>query len=424
MKKTLFTMMLMLAAIATASYADLNQTMSYQGQLTDSSGNPLNGSYNIRFFLYTALSGGTQVWYEGHNNVTVTNGIFNVILGASTNPAAFPINLAMRDNLFLEIRVYNGSSWETMSPRHTLACGAYAMSAMNVVNRQVLTVAHSGGDTTTVSAAVDMLLGQGAYSGRALSPAPAANNQWVIEVKAGTYIEMGTYGTSGTIVVPNYTTIRGQNWNATTLRIGIITANGTQQAIENLHIDGQYDSTAVINMNGAVRGYVRNVKVEAMGPVPLINLINASYCTVVNNVLIGYGPMSAGGIYISGMSHSQVENNYIDIANPTMFVSSTTGSYGISDGGTATTQCTISKNTIRYVTTGVSGTGPSYGIGLAGTATTTNSSRVSHNVFMRGNIAKDIIATGTGNPPGWTAPGTGAHGMSNQGSDGSTLTAF
>jgi len=414
--------MLLLLTIPQAGFSDLNQTMSYQGQLTNSSGSPLNGNYNIRFLLYTAPTGGTQVWFEQHTGVVVTNGIFNVILGASPNPAAFPINLAMRDNLFLEIRVYNSSSWETMSPRHSLVAGAYALAARNVINRQVLTVAHSGGDTTTVSAAIDKLLGQGAYFS-ALSPAPSANNQWVIDVKAGTFIEGGTFGASGTIVVPNYVTIRGQGWDATVLRVGQINLAGTERALESFKIDGQYDSVTVINMSSATRCYVREIWCESMSPSPAINMSSASYCQVVNNHIIGYGPMSAAGIMVSGMSYSRVEDNYIDLANP-MIVSMTSGSYGISDMGTATTQSVMSKNTIRYVTTGVSGTGPSYGIGLIGNATATNSSRVSHNIFMRGASTKDIIAIGTGNAPTWTAPGIGAHGMSNQSSTGTTLAAF
>lgn len=407
-----------LMLIPSFSQADINQTMSYQGQLTDSGGNPLNGSYNIRFFLYTALTGGTQVWYEQHTGITVTNGIFNVSLGS----VSYPINLAMRDNLFLEIRVYNGSTWETMTPRHSLVAGAYALAARNVVNRQVLTVAHSGGDTTTVSAAIDMLLGQGAYS-TALSPAPAIYTQWVIEVKAGTFIEQGTFGASGTIVVPDYVTIRGQGWDATTLRIGQINLAGTGRALEAFKIDGQYDSVTVINMAAATKCHVREVWCESMAPSPIVDMTGASYCQVLDNHFIGYGPLSANGMLMGGLSYSRIENNYIDLANP-LVVAMTTGSYGISDGGTATTQSTITKNTIRYVTTGISGTGPSYGIGLAGTSTTTNSSRVSHNVFLRGSITKDVIAVGTGNAPTWTAPGTGAHGINNQGSDGTELTAF
>jgi hypothetical protein len=49
--------------------------MPVQGLLTDSSGNPINGTYNIRFRLYDAASGGTVVC-EDTNSVSVDNGLF------------------------------------------------------------------------------------------------------------------------------------------------------------------------------------------------------------------------------------------------------------------------------------------------------------------------------------------------------------
>jgi hypothetical protein len=59
-------------------------TMNYQGYLTDGSGNPLNGTYNLVFRLYDAASEGNLEWGpETHNNVQVTNGIFQVVLGSS-----------------------------------------------------------------------------------------------------------------------------------------------------------------------------------------------------------------------------------------------------------------------------------------------------------------------------------------------------
>jgi hypothetical protein len=59
-------------------------TMNYQGYLTDSSGNPLNGTYTLAFRLYDAAVGGNLEWGpEAHVNVPVTNGLFQVALGSS-----------------------------------------------------------------------------------------------------------------------------------------------------------------------------------------------------------------------------------------------------------------------------------------------------------------------------------------------------
>ena len=48
-----------------------------QGRLTDASGNPLNGTYIINFYLYDDLTGGNLVCYDDvGNNVPVSNGLF------------------------------------------------------------------------------------------------------------------------------------------------------------------------------------------------------------------------------------------------------------------------------------------------------------------------------------------------------------
>jgi hypothetical protein len=59
-------------------------TMNYQGYLTDSSGTPLDGAYDLAFRLYDADTGGNVEWGpETHNNVQVANGLFQVALGSS-----------------------------------------------------------------------------------------------------------------------------------------------------------------------------------------------------------------------------------------------------------------------------------------------------------------------------------------------------
>jgi len=57
-------------------------TMNYQGYLTDSSGQPINGAYTMNFWLYDDATAGNLVWGpEAHNNVGVNKGLFSVVLG-------------------------------------------------------------------------------------------------------------------------------------------------------------------------------------------------------------------------------------------------------------------------------------------------------------------------------------------------------
>ena len=86
---------------------------SYQGQLLDSNGNPVAGSRSMIFRLYDALTGGTECWSETQN-VTIDNGIFNVLLGANT-----PIDAngdCFAGDLYLELEI----GGQTLSPRELL----------------------------------------------------------------------------------------------------------------------------------------------------------------------------------------------------------------------------------------------------------------------------------------------------------------
>ena len=62
-------------------YPQVPDKMMYQGVLRDSSGNPLNGTYNLTFVLQQCDPFCGDVWSEVHNNVPITNGLFTVVLG-------------------------------------------------------------------------------------------------------------------------------------------------------------------------------------------------------------------------------------------------------------------------------------------------------------------------------------------------------
>jgi hypothetical protein len=63
--------------------------INYQGVLRDSSGSPLEGSYDIVFAFYSTETGGDQIIVDSHttgggNAITVSNGLFSVQLGSGT----------------------------------------------------------------------------------------------------------------------------------------------------------------------------------------------------------------------------------------------------------------------------------------------------------------------------------------------------
>jgi hypothetical protein len=95
--------------------ATTTATLTYAGYLTDSNGNPLDGSYSIVFRLFDSESGGTEL--DSYSaTVSVSDGYF-------TQDISFDRDYFDGRGLWLEIEV-NG---ETLSPRISLSDVPYAV---------------------------------------------------------------------------------------------------------------------------------------------------------------------------------------------------------------------------------------------------------------------------------------------------------
>jgi len=135
-----------LAAPLHAPAATSTSTISYQGRLADSSGNPLTGKYNLEFRIYTVPTGGTPLWTEmwtGGSAVDVSDGLFNVMLGSINNTLASAIQ--GRNELYLGITVGTDSE---MSPRVQLGSVPFSMQAMTVPDGAVTTAKIADGAVT------------------------------------------------------------------------------------------------------------------------------------------------------------------------------------------------------------------------------------------------------------------------------------
>ena len=79
--------LLVLAGVMTATaqpapkpmLAPMGTAFTYQGYLDDG-GNPADGSYNLRFSLWNALTEGAQVGVQTKIGVPITDGLFQVTL--------------------------------------------------------------------------------------------------------------------------------------------------------------------------------------------------------------------------------------------------------------------------------------------------------------------------------------------------------
>ncbi len=94
--------------------------INYQGLAKDNVGNPLNGSFPMTFRIWNSSSDGSQLWTETHPSVTVSEGLFKVVLGSQG--AGLPQSVFSGAEAWLEVAV-NG---ETITPRNQFTANAFS----------------------------------------------------------------------------------------------------------------------------------------------------------------------------------------------------------------------------------------------------------------------------------------------------------
>lgn len=107
---------------ATTASAVVASSISYQGELTDDAGVPLDGTVALRFKIFSTPTGGANFWTEDHAAVTVEDGLFHVLLGSIT---PFPPTVFDSATRYLETSV-DGTA---LTPRRQFSAVPYAIHA-------------------------------------------------------------------------------------------------------------------------------------------------------------------------------------------------------------------------------------------------------------------------------------------------------
>ncbi len=115
--------------------AGINPVIHYQGKISLLAGSAVgNGTYNMRFKIYDALTSGTLLWTENWTSattrVTMTGGLFSVGLGTHVTMTG-SVNFNT-DNLYLQIEFdpgNDGTFEEIFAPRRRFASVPYAHNA-------------------------------------------------------------------------------------------------------------------------------------------------------------------------------------------------------------------------------------------------------------------------------------------------------
>lgn len=126
------------------------KTINYQGYLTNAIGVPVDAPLEIHFSIYNVATGGEPLWSETQS-VTVTNGVYSVVLGAG-EPTPAPIELPFDAPYYLGVRI--GTDPE-LDPRQPLTSVPYAFHAAEADQAKSL----AAGAVTAESIGIDCPIG-------------------------------------------------------------------------------------------------------------------------------------------------------------------------------------------------------------------------------------------------------------------------
>lgn len=173
-----------------------NESFTYQGRLNQTD-TPANGSYTFEFSLFDAVTNGNQVGSIQTETILVTEGLFTVLLN---DTGQFGADAFTGEARYLQIRVSGdgGANYTTLIPRQSLTAIPYALYAKKVQPvANVVVVAESGGDYTSISAALDSITDATATNPYLIRVAPGIYNENV-DLKA--YVDIEGSGEGVTII--------------------------------------------------------------------------------------------------------------------------------------------------------------------------------------------------------------------------------
>ena len=169
----------------------LTTGFTFQGRLTDG-GSPANGVYDLNFYLYDALAGGSQVGpVQTLGDVAVTAGLFTVTLNFG--------DIFHGAQYFLDIQVRPGASagaYTILSPREAISAvpnASFALESASATGLQGVNIA------TTAPANGDVLK----FDGTKWTPAPSGGGSFSLPFAgsqsfAGGLLKITNTGTGAT----------------------------------------------------------------------------------------------------------------------------------------------------------------------------------------------------------------------------------
>ena len=318
--------------------APVGNAFTYQGQLKDAIG-PVTDSCDFQLSLWDALTNGSQVGSTlTKTNIAVSEGLFTVQLD-------FGASVFNGNARWLEIAVRcpsGGGAYNTLSPRQPLSPAPYALYSANADTldgqhasafqqhaHNLLVVAKSGGDYTTITNALNSITDN------------SADNPYLIYVAPGIYNE--------TVTMKPYVDIEGAGEQATKITYtgSVFYSTGTVVSADNAELrflsventGGAYYSIAICNYNTSPR--LTHVSAIASGATDTTyGVFNYYSSPTMTDVTVS----SSGGVV-----NYSVNNNY---GSPKMTNVTVTASDGTSNCGVCNNSSSAAMESISITILG------------------------------------------------------------------------
>lgn len=137
MKHFLCAALLAFVCLGASTAQAQTSAFTYQGNLTDGV-TPANGTYQMQFALFDAVSGGTQQGSTITNNsVSIVNGVFTVQLDFTSAPYVAGANRWLE----LSVKKPAEGSFTTLSPREQLVASPYSIRTLSTGTSDSLSAA-------------------------------------------------------------------------------------------------------------------------------------------------------------------------------------------------------------------------------------------------------------------------------------------
>ncbi len=206
--------------------------INYQGRLTDASGALSTGVYTMTFSLYDASTEGTLMWGPEMQSVTLTDGLFNVLLG-SVNPLDAS---DFTGATYLELEV----DGEVLSPRQQIVSVAYAFIADTL----------QPGATISGNSSSPMLTVQNSGSGHGLYAIASSGNQAVYGENTGSGVGVRGVSNSGYAGVSGGSNSGYGVMGLSTTNDGVRGESGSGIGVDGISYDGYGVSGYSVNSYG------------------------------------------------------------------------------------------------------------------------------------------------------------------------------